>query len=238
MTIDVVIPSYAVNETKRILLQQTIDSLRACESEAIQFVICVLDKTPDLDVHGADIVTSYDFPFNFNKVLNHGARMLSSEYVLFSNDDVIYYKGFIEELLEGIKRGYASVSPNDLGKRTRRIKRFEEGYDIDIQVKGWSYLISRASLEKIGYMDEGVTFWYSDYVYIDQLVFHKMAHCLCSRAFAHHLGKSSYEYNPNNSDMTMGQAKVYANVRLKYVPDKEWTIRNKNPYHKLKLLSK
>jgi len=193
-TVDVIIPCNTNSVITIAITECCIHCLRQSETDNVKFNIVIMEQNPDVEWCEADRTIHYDYSFNFNKVLNHGIRETSSDYIMILNNDAFVCRGAVEEMLAAFDYGFGSVSPVD-GLRPKDFKRrFKEGYRIDGgqglgEVKGFCILLQRQVWECIGGFDTQVMFNGSDDIYIDQLKYHGLKHCVANNALVCHIGK-------------------------------------------------
>lgn len=229
MQIDVVIISYAKDDKLKRVTMDGIESLIASEND-IQFNIVVVESNPKVSYdHYPHTITIYPgTPFNYNAYLNMGAVSGKSEYVLLANNDLTYEKGWASEILKQMSLNPAISSASPFCPQTQNINDWSsfsayEGSVVRRQFAGWAFMIKRGVLEKIGYIDEGVDFWYSDNLTLDQYKYHGIFHFLIPKSVVHHHDKnlgitgSVTLDDKKKSDFTVGQYNKYLEARKKYV---------------------
>ena len=193
-TVDVIIPCNTNSVITLAITECCIHCLRQCENDSLKFFIVIVEQNNDVEWGEADMTLHYDFPFNFNKVLNHGIKNTANDYIMILNNDAFVCRGAVDEMLKAFDYGFSSVSPVD-GLRPKDFKsRFKEGYRIDGgqglgEVKGFCILLQRQVWECIGGFDTQVMFNGSDDIYIDQLQYHGLKHCVANNATVLHIGK-------------------------------------------------
>lgn len=229
--IDIVIISYAKDDKLKRVTMEGIESLIKSESE-IQFNIFVVESNPLMNYnHYPHTLTIYpDTKFNYNAFLNIGAKVGSAPYVFLANNDLTYEKGWATEILKQmhLHPEIESVSPfcPEIQHMSDWSHSFiHEGYGIRIQFAGWAFMIKREALEKIGYIDEGVEFWYSDNLTLDQYKYHDIKHFLITNSVVHHhdknLGTTGMLVlnDKEKTAFTMGQYNKYLEAKKKYLKD-------------------
>lgn len=229
--VDVVIISYAKDDKLKRVTMDGIESLIASENN-IQFNIVVVES---------NLFTSYDHyphtrtihpcaqnPFNYNASLNIGAKEGKSPYVFLANNDLTYEKGWATEILKQMSLNPMISSASPLCPQTQNINDWNsfsayEGCVVRRQFAGWAFMIKREALEKIGYIDEGVDFWYSDNLTLDQYKYYGIKHFLITNSVVHHHDKNlgttgvSVLDDKKKDEFTVGQYNKYLNARRKYI---------------------
>lgn len=201
--IDVLIPSYAKSETLKEVTDNCLKSLFE-SSEKVRFNAVVLEQNEEVEY---DVTTlHYDFPFNYNKVLNYGISKTKSPYIILSNNDVHFHKGFAEALLRVFDMGYLSISPYC----PKAHKEFETGNHIikgNITGKtlpGWCIAVKRDIFKIIGKLNEDVEFFFSDNAYCEQLNQAGITHALVCNSFVTHLGSKTFDVMDKDFRANMG----------------------------------
>ncbi|MBW6490993.1 MAG: hypothetical protein K0B15_07330 [Lentimicrobium sp.] len=219
MTVDVIIPANSKDYMSLITTAASIRSLRSSSSN-IQFNVIVVEQNKPTSHPLADKVLNYDFDFNYNKVLNLGLKNSSAKYALLCNNDLIYHTGFFEALLQVFRTGYKSLSPTNPLRSLYTHKPIVEGYGVNHDLMGWCIAVERDMIERIGYFDEGVSFWYSDNLYADQLKHHNIKHARVTNSFVFHIGSGSSSLRnltpEQKAEYTTKQKLIYENARKKY----------------------
>lgn len=186
-TIDVIIPVRSDNEHIIAITQMSIDSLRATETEDIKFNVIICEQIPTSKPYeNIDLTLHYDFPFNYNRVMNYGASFCSNKYIMFCNNDLVYIKGFAERLVYAAECGYESLSPADPAQDRLTKERMVEGYGVQADLKGYCIFVTRDMFERIGGFDTSLEFWYSDHLYKDQLIKHRIKHVRVTDSYVIH----------------------------------------------------
>lgn len=228
--IDVVIISYAKDDKLKQVTMDGIQSLIASESE-IQFNIWVIESNLSVNYNHYPHTLTVNIAtptFNYNAFLNLGARQGKSPYVFLANNDLTYEKGWASQILKQMSLHPEISSASPFCPETQVVSDWNhspihEGYQIRRQFAGWAFMIKREALEKIGYIDEGVEFWYSDNLTVDQYKFHGIRHFLVTSSVVHHhdrnlgtTGMSTLD-DKEKSDFTVGQYGLYIEARKKYI---------------------
>ena len=164
MKVTVVIPSYAKDEMLTQLTQRVIDSLHN-SSDIHTFRVLIYEQNKTVKYNNAETI-HYDYPFIYNKVMNDGIAISDTDWVLLSNNDVFYHKNWLEEMQPAIDMGYLSLSPlSEAWHKRKGIakgNRLMGGYAVGYYFCGWSLLCHKKVFKKIGKLNEGVNFFFSD----------------------------------------------------------------------------
>ena len=209
---DVIIPCNTKDEYTRVTTEASLKSLRFAKNENVCFNVVVVEQNQSAEKFElADETIYYDFPFNYNKVLNLGIKKTTAKYVLLANNDLVYCDFFADNLLKAFKAGYKSLSPTSPSQSVYSNKMVIEGYGINSVLNGWCICAERKTIEKIGYLDESVVFWYSDNIYAYQLKYNCIKHARVTNSYVFHLGSSTLKKSESNTkkDYTNGQKKIF-----------------------------
>jgi hypothetical protein len=109
MDIDVVILSKTSTENLFNILKETVKSLHDSETE-FKFNVIIVESNKNIKEMFGDrlysIKAKFVIPpvlnFNYNLFLNIGLRESNNEFVLISNNDVIYFKNWFRNINEKI----------------------------------------------------------------------------------------------------------------------------------------
>jgi len=160
---DIIIISNAKEERFRLMTQNAIDSaLETTQGHNVRIIV-VEQQSINYNVE----TIHYDFPFNYNRVANFGARHGNNRLITISNNDITFHKGWIEAMLKADKPVMSPVCP--LNPRQRDLKHDVEGNDIALHFSGWCFTIQREIFNKINGFDEDFGFWYADDATVKQL---------------------------------------------------------------------
>lgn len=216
MKVDIIILSKGDTPEKRKMTQETIDTCHASE-EDIQFDILVYEGHWGTTYKDCKTL-HYTEEFHYNRLMNKGISDTNNPYVCLCNNDLIFMKGWASKIIKVMEEGnYLSASPNHTPYAKEAIR---EGYRIGVcgEVKGWCIFTDRKLYEKIGKIDESVSFWYSDNVYADQLEAQGIKHVLVRNSFVKHLESVTLNEAPDEikKKLTEDQGEIYAKVDKRF----------------------
>lgn len=192
MIIDLIIPSFTDSKTA-LMLQTAIMTARASETEHEFNVIVVESSGSEMNV-GQNMTLHFDHPqFNYNHALNLGLQMCKSDWVILANNDLLFSKNFMSEILK-VSSEYPEIksfSPwNHMYNWHSSIFSGEHelycGYRIGAEIAGWC-IVAKREIFDIFKLDERVHFWYSDNVYADALIRNNIIHALVRKSCVAHL---------------------------------------------------
>ena len=140
--------------------------------------------------------------FNFHRFFNIGIKAAINDYLILSNNDVIFDLDFVKEAQEGIKKlNLLSYSPydiksNKLSKSEVERHDFVKGYDIQKHIAGWCIIVKKTIFDTIGSLDERFPFFYADSDYALILQKYNIQHALLTKCKAVHLESMSKTGKP------------------------------------------
>lgn len=206
--IDIIILSYAKNETLHGVTEQTIRSVLESEDpEKIRFDILVIESAKDVKPYAfPNTSTIYpDTKFGYNKYLNIGIRETRNEFICLCNNDLIFQENWASEILKAMNNDPDLLSANPFCPNFHEKEGFEpnsppvEGYFGVLG--GWCIFVKRKIFDIIGLFDENLIFWYCDADYCQTLVKYGVKNCLVPTSVVTHLrseslkGMKSVEFN-------------------------------------------
>lgn len=213
ITFDIIIVSNASTLENKDVTQRCIDSILDTEEEGYKFNIIVVEQNPKVSFNDA-LTIHYDFDFNYNKCLNEGLKHSSAKYKGLCNNDLIFHYKWFEGVVDSLESGFGSVSPYCVNTHTGRYDIANvciSGYNTGSQMAGWCIFLTDETLSKIGKLNEGVSFWYSDNIYAEQLKYHKVKHGLVCNSFVTHIGSHTLKQvnKVMYRDITISQKKQF-----------------------------
>lgn len=223
--IDVIIVSNAKSEAYRKMTQNAVNT---CMQDSNKINVFVMEQQKNVKYTHATTI-NYGFDFNYNKVINEGFKHCKSEFICFCNNDLQFHENWATELIKYYPK-YSSFSPfcnqshgkgkwadvtNIMNKDGNVIN-----HEVGRCIAGWCILVHKSVIEKIGKLDEGVEFWYSDNLYKLQIEQKEIKHILVYKSKVTHLGAGSLTLKSTNTNMnrylTTGQTNKFNNAKNKY----------------------
>jgi len=225
MTIDVIILSYAKNNSIIKMNNNCIDSLNnSSDQHTFNIFLIETDSTKEYKYEQKNVtVIQPKIEFNYNKFLNIGIKECKNEWILISNNDTIYHKNFLESLLDANNQDPEILSMSPMDDDWHRHKLFDKsisiyyGYRTSYEVAGWSILVKKSAIEEINGFDEQFTFWYQDNDYAMSLQKNNIKHALITNSkVTHLLSRSHGLIEPEKKfEMTDGLGVTYMNKWIK-----------------------
>jgi GT2 family glycosyltransferase len=133
--------------------------------------------------------------------------MCDTDWIVISNNDVIFMEGWLEELL---KPQYPIVSPkcpND--ERQSEITVNTTGYETGVHLSGWCFMIHRNLWKKIGGFDEDFPFWCADNSLMEQLIKVEVPPMIVPKSIVRHLYSKTLITLDSQHDLTHEQVRKY-----------------------------
>jgi len=205
--IDIILVSNAFNDFMRMITNSAITTVR--NSGDLNWNVYVVEQTRQKEPYKNATTLYYDSPFNYNACLNVGIQASKSPYVALCNNDLVFYKGWGEKIIEALQV-YSSVSPSQTF-----FEGVQLGYKVEKQVLGWCIVVRREIFEKIGPLDTPCTFWYSDNVYAHQIRTAGIKHALIGNSVVRHMTSVTLNKIPysERKSMMRRQEKNFVNYK-------------------------
>jgi len=199
-TADVVILSYCKDIEYFKLNVACINSLIESEDE-IEFRIVVVESNKNwlrepfrYDMNNVHVIVPEN-DFNFNKFLNTGIAAGESELVILANNDLIFHRGWLSEILaiRNLRGDILSFCPFDRKSIYLKWEKFKTnayiiGYRVPIEFVGWCVVLERSVFGVIGPLDETFDLYFQDNDFARTLQHHGVLHALVPNSFVEHLG--------------------------------------------------
>ena len=198
MNVDVIILTKSDTEKKIRMTRRTILTLKESETE-YNFKVHLVESGQEVPKQYKNLLENYIYPnenFNYNRFLNHAFPKLTCDWVVISNDDVGYEKGWFSEIMKihEMRPDIHSFSPKD---PALYMKYFDghflgspdvyfESYSVSEAVMGWCLVIKRESLEKLIPFDELFDMYYQDNDYTENMKKHGIKDALVRHSIVSH----------------------------------------------------
>lgn len=200
MNVDVIILTNSKDFHSVKMTERTIRNLHDTE-ESHKFHVHLVDSGGDYLHVYKDVIETYirpDEPFNYNRFINFALRHVKHDWVLISNDDVGYERGWFTEMMRvhSIRPDIQSFSPKEPMLymlyfdwhflSTNEL--YFENYKVTEGLMGWSILIKKTALDEIAPFDEQFDMYYQDNDYAETIQSKGIKHALVRHAIAVHRG--------------------------------------------------
>lgn len=223
MNIDCIILSNTANDFYYGITNQTIKTLVASEPN-ITFHIKLIESNTNspynFEFENIEIIKPNE-PFNYNRFLNFGLDQCKNDWIILSNNDIIYTQNWLTYLLDEYNKNneILSMSPYEPNWHKGYFPTALDinfGYHAKTYITGWCIVINKKVFETIGKFDEQFPFWYQDDDYGKTIEKHKIKHALVKKSIIYHLGSQSHVLLANRGgqhELTWLQKSVF---------DKKW----------------
>ncbi len=158
-----------------------------------------------------------DGPFNYNKCINLALHHVTSPWVIISNNDVGYERGWFSEIMRvhNMRPDIESFSPKDPMMYMKYYPwnfvggndEYWESYIVTQFVAGWCLVIKKNALDKIIPFDEQFDMYYQDNDYAEMLKLHHIKHALCRHSIAVHEGTLRMSNRANQQKLNEDELK-------------------------------
>jgi len=221
--VDVIMLSYTkgtvnnINIRKRItqsiyeMTKTAIQSLRESEND-FKFNVYLVETNNNFHSeyplgYNANVIIP-NIPFNYNKFINIGLKSCKNDYVVMTNNDVVFGKNWFSIIKSAMEENN-SYSACPYYMESDEIPDICEGYEGNKQVLGYCIVAKKEVIDSIGEFDERFDFCYQDFDYAMQLKEKGFRHILVKKSIVRHLGQKSHHLLVNAEHSTSGLKKTY-----------------------------
>lgn len=189
--IDIVILTKTSDREHYELTCNALNSLKQCPEYSRMYII-VVESQQNCEFTYVDCDCILHYPnesFNYNKALNLAVGCCEGYWHCFCNNDVIFDKNWLTEILkvsqinsdiDSFCPKYSDIQPD-----------IDIGYICNKQMLGWCFVCKHSVLAKIGRFDERFDFYFQDDDYIEQLRLHNIKHASIKASIVTHLGQKT-----------------------------------------------
>jgi len=221
MSYDLIIVSQSVGD----LIQVTKNCINSARQDKTELNVIVIE-TGQPYKYDADKIIEYNGQFNYNRALNMGLKYAKNDIHILANNDLIFQTGWskIGDLMKANDYHSASCISGHL-TQFKRGDLVYEGYHVGYIFTGWCLFLDNYVLERIGKLDEAVSFWFSDNLYAAQLKAAGIRHGLFTNCQIDHMASQTLNKQPSRlqRQYQMGEfnkfnqrAQYYAQVQRMY----------------------
>jgi GT2 family glycosyltransferase len=201
---------------------RAINTLRFSEPN-IKFNEIVVETNPEylnqgFCYNGSKVIIPNE-EFNYNRFLNHGLKHSTADWVVVSNNDVIFTKNWFTKLIQFQKEHpeFLSLSPYEpnwhKSKNMSNNVEFYTGYRTSFEITGWCLVINKQVIKQCNLFDEQFKFWYQDNDYAETLKSQNIKHALVTNSRVYHDVSKSMNTVSNEilHEMTHAQSQIFHN---------------------------
>ena len=266
VNIDVIILSNTVSLKHANVLRDTVNSVRDNPKNKFKFNIIVVESNKQLNsnIELKKITDSLDVTFiipkqkfHYNLFLNIGLRNCKGDFVLISNNDVIYSKNWFEEMYKHFEQDKELMSACPIDRQWHRHsqqifpgdKEIYYGYRTSYELTGWCFVLRKEVFDIIGCFDEKFKFYYQDNDVSCLLNLFDIKHGLVTTSHAHHLLSQSHDIVEDPSYKNMHEQRKpmmdkwgdifffeHGATQRKISPEKIKEVRENKKYKRLSIL--
>lgn len=205
MLIDVICLTDTYDYSMYEVTKRVIKTLRISEKN-IKFNVILIESNKDSDFI-YDNVDYYIRPkedFNYNKYLNIANKYLKSDWVLITNNDVVYQRNWLTKIFEIYNEHpeIESFSPKEvLYYSTIYCDHFDSddtywvNYEVSEGLLGWSLLMRRRVWDEVYPWDEQFDFYYQDNDYAKIIESKGILHAVVRDSLTLHIGNINFFKN-------------------------------------------
>lgn len=203
MLVDAIILTNSNTEKAIRMTKRTMYTLRDSEVDHM-FNIHLVESGPDATNEYRGLTANYikpNEPFNYNRSINHTLDYLQGEWVIISNNDVGYERGWFSEIIKIHEKrpDIQSFSPRDPMLYMKYYDwhfidspgDYYESYTVTEAVQGWCIVIKRTAFEQIIPFDERFDMYYQDNDYARTIESKGIKHALVRHSIATHLNTAT-----------------------------------------------
>lgn len=191
-----------------------VEMTQACIDSARADRVIVVETGQVVSYKNIDVYTQFPGKFNYNACLNWGLEFAENDIHILANNDLVFHKyhsiGYHMK-----ENGFDSGSAWYKGCMVPQGDYIYPGYEVGFTLTGWCIFITKETYKKIGLLDEGVDFWYSDNLYAEQLKKHNLKHGLFCNTQVDHLTNQTLNTMPLKlkREYSIGQLAKYESCR-------------------------
>ncbi len=207
MIIDVIMLSGSHDAEAVDMTQKAIDSLLTSES-GIEFNLILVESQfsskDALEAQGIDyaadkLIFPCEDKFNYNKFINYAIPFLKGEYVVISNNDVVFYPNWATNALSQMAthslQSCSCISPGwFLHDQYQTLQNPVLGFSTSTLFCGWNLIFERAVFDQLCPLDEQFDYCFQDNDLAEQLQKLGCRHALIPTAKVRHLVSRSRRY--------------------------------------------
>jgi glycosyltransferase involved in cell wall biosynthesis len=198
--VNVIMLTDSTSLSNRKITERCLLSLHDSE-EDYRFNVILIESGTDQYPYYRRMISKYITPdekFNYNKFLNMGFEHCTSDWVVISNNDVGYEKGWFSEMIKVHEErpDIESFSPKDPmfymlyfdWHFLQSPDNYFESYRVSEGVMGWCIVIKKTALDKIVPFDEQFDMYYQDNDYAELIKKEGIKHAIVRHSIAVHRG--------------------------------------------------
>jgi len=184
------------------LTKTTLDTLLSSDGDyTFNIKLIESNKNSDLKYDYPNLITIVpEEDFHYNKYLNIGLKYCSSEWILIINNDLVFTKEWLENIMIEYRinpeiQSFSPFEPNFAQYNYPHLYKdgnVYTGYTTGVELLGWCILVKKSVIDIIGDFDERFDFWCQDDDYGLTLQKNNFKHALIKNSVVYHVTSESH----------------------------------------------
>lgn len=192
--------SYTVDQQIYDMTRYCLKTLHVSEPD-VEFRVNLVETSHELKQKGFKYddlvyrVTTYDEPFNYNRYLNLSLPECESNYIVISNNDVLFHPLWFSHMqwaMDVHELDSASARCPAWKNHVSMGRTISEGFTPAVHFCGWNLVFKRPTLMEMLPLDETFSFWFQDNDLALRLYRAGKKHALVGDALVTHLESQSH----------------------------------------------
>jgi len=219
--VDVICLTNTTSDDLYRMTRRTLTTIHDSEKD-YKFYIHLIETNSDSKYDYSDIVENYVKPnekFNYNRFLNHSYPYVKHDWVLITNNDVRYERGWFSKIIEVYTKrpDVESFSPKCPILYSKYFYDDFLGGDLDfhesvgtsVHLMGWSLVMKKRVFDIVYPWDENFYMYYQDNDYAEILLKNNIKHGLVRDSIATHLESQTIKHKFNSNTIDNLKVKNY-----------------------------
>lgn len=191
MNIDVIMLAFSKSDEIKKMTAEAIKSLHDSSGRHKFNVFVVETSREKISYEGATVILGTQ-PFNYNANLNIGLKRCTSDWIVISNNDVIFHADWADAILDLNAPSASPVCP-EWSMHKDKIGKITYGYRSGIELAGWCIMAKRSTIDAIGGFDEQFDMFHQDDDYGFCLREKGLEHALVGTSMVRHLVAKTHD---------------------------------------------
>jgi hypothetical protein len=219
--VDVICLTNTTSDDLYWMTRRTLTTIHDSEKD-YKFHVHLIETNSDSKYNYSDIVENYVKPnekFNYNRFLNHSYPYVKHDWVLITNNDVRYERGWFSKIIEVYTKrpDVESFSPKCPILYSKYFYDDFLGGDLDfhesvgtsVHLMGWSLVMKKRVFDIVYPWDENFYMYYQDNDYAEILLKNNIKHGLVRDSIATHLESQTIKHKFNSNTIDNLKVKNY-----------------------------
>lgn len=153
-------------------------------------------------------------PFNYNTCLNAGAKEATGNYLYFANNDLLFKKGSLSEIVYQMgkhKLGTASAICPKAHSYVKVPRGVYISHKVGQAFTGWGFMMKIEAYSLIGGLKDTCPFYCADNETVEQLKQYGIRHGLVKTTFIEHIGQQTQKHLDSETffEYTVDSVKIF-----------------------------